>query len=151
MTPHIYILTKQLGCLSLVGKSTTLASYPPFLSSIWATMSMADRDAATMRVITELKRIYNTKILPLEQLYMFDSFFQPFLTDAEFDSKPQVMLIGQYSVGKTSVSSVFDCGGGNGFYDPDVLFVDRGDFCVRVFVCACVDVWMWWISSFATL
>lgn len=67
-------------------------------------MSMADRDAATSRVIEELKRIYNRKILPLEQLYMFDSFFQPFLTDAEFDSKPQVMLIGQYSVGKTSVS-----------------------------------------------
>lgn len=25
------------------------------------------------------------------------------MSDAEFDSKPQVMLVGQYSVGKTSV------------------------------------------------
>ena len=63
---------------------------------------MADRDAATMRVIEELKRLYKTKIMPLEQLYRFDLFYSPFMTDAEFDSKPQVMLIGQYSVGKTS-------------------------------------------------
>lgn len=63
---------------------------------------MADRDAATMRVIEELKRIYKTKILPLEKLYQFDMFFSPFMSDAEFDSKPQVMLIGQYSVGKTT-------------------------------------------------
>lgn len=63
---------------------------------------MADRDAATMRVIEELKRIYKTKILPLEKMYSFDMFFSPLMTDAEFDSKPQVMLIGQYSVGKTT-------------------------------------------------
>jgi EH domain-containing protein 1 len=63
---------------------------------------MSDRDASTMRVIEELKRIYKTKILPLEKLYMFDMFFSPFMSDAEFDSKPQVMLIGQYSVGKTT-------------------------------------------------
>jgi hypothetical protein len=29
---------------------------------------MADRDAATLRVIEELKRIYKSKIMPLEQL-----------------------------------------------------------------------------------
>jgi hypothetical protein len=29
---------------------------------------MADRDAATLRVIEELKRIYKTKIMPMEQL-----------------------------------------------------------------------------------
>jgi hypothetical protein len=29
---------------------------------------MADRDAATLRVIEELKRIYKTKIMPLEQV-----------------------------------------------------------------------------------
>jgi EH domain-containing protein 1 len=60
------------------------------------------RDAATMRVIEELKRIYKTKIMPLESLYRYDLFFTPLMTDAEFDSKPQVMLVGQYSVGKTS-------------------------------------------------
>ena len=63
---------------------------------------IAERDVATMRVIDELKRLYKTKILPLEQLYRYDLFQSPSLSDAEFDSKPQVMLVGQYSVGKTS-------------------------------------------------
>jgi GTPase SAR1 family protein len=65
-------------------------------------MSAFDRDAVTQRVIEELKRLYKTKLLPLEQLYRYDTFFSPYMTDAEFDSKPQVMLVGQYSVGKTS-------------------------------------------------
>ena len=59
-------------------------------------------DASTMRVIEELKRIYKSKLLPLESYYRYDLFFSPYMTDAEFDSKPQVMLVGQYSVGKTS-------------------------------------------------
>jgi GTPase SAR1 family protein len=61
-----------------------------------------ERDAATLRVIEELKRLYKTKILPLEQLYRYDIFHSPALSDAEFDAKPQVMLLGQYSVGKTT-------------------------------------------------
>lgn len=65
-------------------------------------MASFEKDAATLRVIAELKRLYKTKILPLEQLYKFDVFNSPHLTDAEFDSKPQVMLLGQYSVGKTT-------------------------------------------------
>lgn len=65
-------------------------------------MASFERDAATMRVIEELKRLYKTKVLPLEQQYRFDLFHSPYLTDAEFDSKPQVMLLGQYSVGKTT-------------------------------------------------
>ena len=54
--------------------------------------TIQERDAATMRVIDELKRLYKTKILPLEQLYRFDLFQSPTLTDAEFDSKPQVSV-----------------------------------------------------------
>lgn len=61
-----------------------------------------ERSAATLRVIEELKRLYKTKIQPLEQLYRYDVFNTACISDAEFDSKPQVMLIGQYSVGKTT-------------------------------------------------
>lgn len=64
--------------------------------------AFAERDAATLRVIEELKRMYKQKVLPLEKLYDFDKFFTPVISDAEFDSKPQVMLVGQYSVGKTT-------------------------------------------------
>lgn len=35
---------------------------------------------------------------------MYDAFYSPALSDSEFDSKPMVMLVGQYSTGKTSVS-----------------------------------------------
>lgn len=63
---------------------------------------MGDRDAATMRVIEELKRIYKTKLLPLEKMYNYELFHSPPITDSEFDSKPQVLLLGQYSVGKTT-------------------------------------------------
>lgn len=34
---------------------------------------------------------------------MYDAFYSPPLSDSEFDSKPMVMLVGQYSTGKTSV------------------------------------------------
>jgi GTPase SAR1 family protein len=65
-------------------------------------MAAFERDPATIRVIEELKRLYKVKILPLEQTYRFDLFYTPYLSDAEFDAKPQVMLLGQYSVGKTT-------------------------------------------------
>ena len=58
-------------------------------------MATVERDAATMRVIEELKRLYKVKILPLEQSYRFDIFGSPYMTDAEFDSKPQVFLLKQ--------------------------------------------------------
>ena len=53
-------------------------------------------------MIDELKRLYRNKIRPMEEKYQYDFFYSPLMTDAEFDSKPQVMLVGQYSVGKTS-------------------------------------------------
>ena len=61
-----------------------------------------DRDAATMRVIEELKRLYKTKIKPLEQLYHYDVFNSPCISDAEFDSKPQVTC-GPVQCGKDDI------------------------------------------------
>ena len=58
--------------------------------------TIVDRDAATMRVIEELKRLYKVKIMPLEQTYRFDLFAQPLMTDAEFDAKPQVNTHSNY-------------------------------------------------------
>jgi hypothetical protein len=69
---------------------------------------MSDRDAATLRVIEELKRIYKIKLLPLERMYQYEYFHSPPISDSEFDSKPQVLLLGQYSVGKTTVIYFFD-------------------------------------------
>jgi len=38
----------------------------------------------------------------LEEYYQFESFHSPPLTDADIDAKPSVLLLGQYSVGKTT-------------------------------------------------
>lgn len=54
-------------------------------------------------VQSRLKQIYRKTVLPVEKRFQYDFFYEsPFLSDVEFDSKPQVMLVGQYSVGKTS-------------------------------------------------
>ncbi|KNC49042.1 EH domain-containing protein 3 [Thecamonas trahens ATCC 50062] len=53
-------------------------------------------------VIEKLKRLYKTRIRPVEELYSFQQFHSPLLEDADFEAAPMVMLLGQYSVGKTS-------------------------------------------------
>ncbi|KAE8725537.1 EH domain-containing protein 1 [Hibiscus syriacus] len=49
-----------------------------------------------------LKKLYNQKLKPLEVAYCFNDFVSPLLTNSDFDAKPMVMLLGQYSTGKTS-------------------------------------------------
>ncbi|XP_042301812.1 EH domain-containing protein 4 [Sceloporus undulatus] len=49
-----------------------------------------------------LKELYAKKLLPLEEHYRFHEFHSPALEDADFDNKPMVLLVGQYSTGKTT-------------------------------------------------
>ncbi|XP_026878526.2 EH domain-containing protein 1a [Electrophorus electricus] len=49
-----------------------------------------------------LKRLYRNKLFPLEDTYRFHDFHSPALEDADFDNKPMVLLVGQYSTGKTT-------------------------------------------------
>jgi hypothetical protein len=49
-----------------------------------------------------LKQVYKTKLLPLEETYRFHEFHSPQLDDSDFSAKPMVLLVGQYSVGKTT-------------------------------------------------
>ncbi|KAL0442961.1 UNVERIFIED_CONTAM: EH domain-containing protein 1 [Sesamum latifolium] len=57
---------------------------------------------AVTSVIDGLKILYNEKLKPLEATYRFNDFASPFLTSSDFDAKPMVMLLGQYSTGKTT-------------------------------------------------
>jgi len=54
------------------------------------------------RTIKALKEVYASSIRPLEELYKFDHFFSPFLEASDIEAKPMVLLLGSYSVGKTS-------------------------------------------------
>ena len=49
-----------------------------------------------------LKAVYKEHLLPLENEYKFHEFHSPMLEDPDFDGKPLVMLMGQYSTGKTT-------------------------------------------------
>lgn len=53
-------------------------------------------------VVGELKKIYKSKLLPLEEHYQFHDFHSPKLEDPDFDAKPMILLVGQYSTGKTT-------------------------------------------------
>ncbi|KAF8410792.1 hypothetical protein HHK36_003329 [Tetracentron sinense] len=53
-------------------------------------------------IVDGLKRLYIEKLKPLEVTYRFNDFVSPLLTNSDFDAKPMVMLLGQYSTGKTT-------------------------------------------------
>lgn len=53
-------------------------------------------------IIDGLKRLYIKKLKPLEVAYQFNDFVSPALANSDFDAKPMVMLLGQYSTGKTT-------------------------------------------------
>ncbi|KZV52482.1 EH domain-containing protein 1 [Dorcoceras hygrometricum] len=58
--------------------------------------------SAVTSIIDGLKKLYRQKLKPLEVTYQFNDFVSPLLTNSDFDAKPMVMLLGQYSTGKTT-------------------------------------------------
>uniref|UniRef100_A0A8C9VIK6 EH-domain containing 3 n=1 Tax=Scleropages formosus TaxID=113540 RepID=A0A8C9VIK6_SCLFO len=61
------------------------------------------KDPEVFQTVSDgLKKLYKTKLLPLEEHYKFHEFHSPALENADFDNKPMVLLVGQYSTGKTS-------------------------------------------------
>ncbi|KAG6484861.1 hypothetical protein ZIOFF_053386 [Zingiber officinale] len=58
--------------------------------------------SAVTSIIDGLKKLYLEKLKPLEETYQFHDFVSPFLTNSDFEAKPMVMLLGQYSTGKTT-------------------------------------------------
>ena len=60
------------------------------------------KDDVYLSVTHGLRDIYKNKLLPLEKEYFFHDFHSPALDDPDFEAKPMVMLVGQYSTGKTT-------------------------------------------------
>jgi len=56
----------------------------------------------TSKVTAGLSSMYMKKIRDLEEAFMFPKFHSPLLNTIDFEAKPMVLLVGQYSVGKTS-------------------------------------------------
>lgn len=71
--------------------------------------SAAPAPVAPPTVVEGLKRLYNAKIKPLEKAYNYEYFHSPLLEKSDFDAAPMVLLLGQYSVGKTSFIRCVAC------------------------------------------
>ncbi|KAJ0801857.1 putative EH domain-containing protein [Helianthus annuus] len=77
----------------------------PSASSSWFTSPKSAKKVpltAVTSIIDGLKKLYIQKLKPLEVTYQFNDFVSPILTNSDFDAKPMVMLLGQYSTGKTT-------------------------------------------------
>ncbi|GFH11216.1 uncharacterized protein HaLaN_06683 [Haematococcus lacustris] len=59
-------------------------------------------------IVDGLKQVYNSKVKPLEEAFKFGNFFSPLLNDSDFEAKPSVLLLGQYSTGKTTFINDFE-------------------------------------------
>ncbi|XDA87771.1 hypothetical protein R6Z07F_017451 [Ovis aries] len=86
------------------GRGETAAS--PVSSSMFSWVSKDARrkkEPELFQTVSEgLRQLYAQKLLPLEEHYRFHEFHSPALEDADFDNKPMVLLVGQYSTGKTT-------------------------------------------------
>ncbi|KAM5227402.1 sarcalumenin isoform 1-T1 [Ctenodactylus gundi] len=54
-------------------------------------------------VLQRLRKIYHTSIKPLEQSYKYNELRQHEITDGEITSKPMVLFLGPWSVGKSTM------------------------------------------------
>ncbi|KAK4259077.1 hypothetical protein QN277_005450 [Acacia crassicarpa] len=95
--------TKSLSIKAQPGMDAQLQPAPP-------THRLASKSKSSKKlplhsitsIIDGLKRLYVERLKPLEVTYRFNDFESPLLTNSDFDAKPMVMLLGQYSTGKTT-------------------------------------------------
>lgn len=59
-------------------------------------------DGVYPSVLKGLKDLYKKHVKNIEEQYLFHKFFHPLLKDSDFEACPMIMLVGQYSTGKTS-------------------------------------------------
>ncbi|KAL2322715.1 hypothetical protein Fmac_027094 [Flemingia macrophylla] len=105
--PQMEGLETQLAlCIEIPNSFTTghTVSPQPSPASNWFSAKSAKKVPASSvtSIIDGLKRLYLQKLKPLEVAYRYNDFVSPVLTNSDFDAKPMVLLLGQYSTGKTT-------------------------------------------------
>ncbi|KQJ93413.1 hypothetical protein BRADI_3g04420v3 [Brachypodium distachyon] len=101
------LLARSMAIVNVVRKeeNDTPQVQAPFANNWFGSKSakkMQTPLTAVTSVVDGLKRLYVEKLKPLEVAYRFNDFASPLLTNSDFDAKPMVMLLGQYSTGKTT-------------------------------------------------
>uniref|UniRef100_A0A804M8K9 EH domain-containing protein 1 n=1 Tax=Zea mays TaxID=4577 RepID=A0A804M8K9_MAIZE len=99
-------LAKKLNSGSKV-ESAIVACHPseaPTMTASWFNSKSGKKIPlkSVTSIVDGLKKSYIEKLRPLEKTYQFHDFVSPLLTSSDFDAKPMVMLLGQYSTGKTT-------------------------------------------------
>ncbi|XP_028091701.1 EH domain-containing protein 1-like isoform X1 [Camellia sinensis] len=92
-------------CASKTSDPELNGSLPQSSSANWFTSTKSAKKvpiSSVTSIVDGLKKLYIQKLKPLEVTYQFNDFESPLLTNSDFDAKPVVMLLGQYSTGKTT-------------------------------------------------
>lgn len=63
---------------------------------------MAPLTSKYKSILQGIVDVYAKKVKPVEDYYKFESFFSSSLSEGEIEAKPMVLLLGQYSTGKTT-------------------------------------------------
>ncbi|KAM0832300.1 hypothetical protein ACQ4PT_064987 [Festuca glaucescens] len=105
--PTMEGLDKKLKKSSGNKSGSDIVAYHPIespMSANWFNSKSGKKIAlkSVTSIIDGLKKSYIEKLRPLEKTYQYNDFVSPLLTSSDFDAKPMVMLLGQYSTGKTT-------------------------------------------------
>lgn len=68
----------------------------------WMKKNDSQRNQVFNSVVDGLRKLYFKTLKPLEEAYLFNDFHSPAMSDPDFVAKPMVLLVGQYSTGKTT-------------------------------------------------
>lgn len=82
---------------------TTISSHYRMFS--WSKKNKGKGVDEALTVSEGLCKLYKARIHELEKEFKFPTYYSPLLTNGDFNSKPMIMLIGQYSTGKTTFIS----------------------------------------------
>ena len=105
------MLTSDLGQLSVSSLAMSLSrgtsqKSMKGLSRRGSGFSTSRRSSSKKDLFTTvgegLSQHYNKTLKPFEETHMFHTLHSPPLEDADFTSRPSVLLVGQYSTGKTT-------------------------------------------------
>ncbi|XP_010252585.1 PREDICTED: EH domain-containing protein 1-like isoform X1 [Nelumbo nucifera] len=93
------------GLTILMAKIKQAPKKPESEKANWFSSSRSSKKLflnSVTSIVDGLKKLYTEKLKPLEVTYHFNDFVSPLLTNSDFDARPMVMLLGQYSTGKTT-------------------------------------------------
>ncbi|XP_058081350.1 EH domain-containing protein 1-like isoform X1 [Magnolia sinica] len=98
------LIAKSKPSLKISDPDINLTPQPQTPSFLWSASKSVKKMplSSVTSIVDGLKRLYIEKLQPLEVTYRFNDFASPLLTSSDFDAKPMVMLLGQYSTGKTT-------------------------------------------------